>query len=41
MHERIKELQILEDYGDGFCSRRIEWGRIDQRKSHLTEWRDK
>jgi len=26
MHRAMKELPIVEDYGDGFCSRLTEWG---------------
>ena len=26
MHHAMKDLPILEDYGDGFCSRFAEWG---------------
>jgi hypothetical protein len=26
MHHAMKELPIVEDYGDGFCSRLAEWG---------------
>jgi hypothetical protein len=26
MHQSLKELPIVEDYGDGFCSRIVEWG---------------
>jgi len=26
MHRPMKELPVVEDYGDGFCSRLIEWG---------------
>jgi hypothetical protein len=26
MHHAMKELPIVEDYGDGFCSRLVEWG---------------
>ena len=26
MHQAMKELPIVEDYGDGFCSRIVEWG---------------
>lgn len=26
MHQAMKELPVVEDYGDGFCSRIVEWG---------------
>jgi len=26
MHLALKELPIVDDYGDGFCSRLVEWG---------------
>ena len=26
MHQAMKALPIVEDYGDGFCSRLVEWG---------------
>jgi hypothetical protein len=26
MHCAMKELPIVDDYGDGFCSRMVEWG---------------
>lgn len=26
MHSALKELPIVDDYGDGFCSRLVEWG---------------
>jgi hypothetical protein len=26
MHHPMKELPIVDDYGDGFCSRLVEWG---------------
>jgi len=26
MHQLMKQLPIVEDYGDGFCSRLVEWG---------------
>jgi hypothetical protein len=26
MHCAINELPIVDDYGDGFCSRLVEWG---------------
>jgi len=26
MHQAMKELPIVEDYGDGFCGRQAEWG---------------
>lgn len=26
MHQAMKELPIVEDYGDGFQSRLVEWG---------------
>jgi hypothetical protein len=26
MHHAMKELPIVEDYGEGFCSRLVEWG---------------
>ena len=26
MHEPMTELPLVEDYGDGFCSRMAEWG---------------
>lgn len=26
MHRAMKELPLVEDYGDGFCSRLAEWG---------------
>jgi hypothetical protein len=26
MHCAMKELPIVDDYGDGFCSRLVEWG---------------
>ena len=25
MHRAMKELPIVEDYGDGFCNRGVEW----------------
>jgi hypothetical protein len=28
MHHPMKELPIVEDYGEGFCSRLVEWGRM-------------
>ncbi len=26
MHQAMKDLPIVEDNGDGFCSRLVEWG---------------
>jgi hypothetical protein len=26
MHHAMKDLPVVEDYGDGFCSRLAEWG---------------
>jgi hypothetical protein len=26
MHCAMKELPVVDDYGDGFCSRLVEWG---------------
>jgi hypothetical protein len=26
MHQPMKQLPIVDDYGDGFCSRPVEWG---------------
>lgn len=26
MHQALKELPVVDDYGDGFCSRLVEWG---------------
>jgi hypothetical protein len=26
MHHAMKDLPIVDDYGDGFCSRLVEWG---------------
>ena len=26
MHQALKELPIVEDYGEGFRSRMVEWG---------------
>ena len=26
MHQAMKELPLVEDYGDGFRSRIVEWG---------------
>ena len=26
MHRAMKALPVVEDYGDGFCSRLVEWG---------------
>jgi hypothetical protein len=26
MHQAMKELPIVDDYGEGFCSRMVEWG---------------